>query len=110
MRNLILTAMLLSIASIVIPIETAHAAGDAESGKLKAYTCAGCHGIPGYSNVYPTYKVPKIGGQNYAYLVAALQSYITGEREHPTMTLQAQALSDKDIEDISAYIASIGGQ
>ena len=31
----------------------AYAAGDAEKGKVKAITCMGCHGIPGYHNAYP---------------------------------------------------------
>jgi cytochrome c553 len=110
MRNLMLTAMLLSTASLFLPLNSAQAAGDIEAGKEKAYTCTGCHGIPGYKNVYPTYNVPKIGGQNYQYLVLALQGYKAGERIHPTMDLQAQSLSDKDIEDVSAYFASLGGE
>jgi cytochrome c553 len=85
-------------------------AGNAAAGKTKAYTCTGCHGIPGYNNVYPTYKVPKIGGQNYAYLVRALEAYRTGERTHATMNAQAQSLSEADIEDISAWFASLGSQ
>ena len=83
-------------------------AADIEAGEIKAYTCTGCHGIPGYNNIYPTYKVPKIGGQNYAYLVSALKAYRDGHRDHSTMELQASALSEKDIEDISAYFASLG--
>ena len=85
-------------------------AGDPEQGRIKAYTCTGCHGIPGYSNVYPTYKVPKIGGQNYEYLVIALKAYRDGQRHHPTMELQAESLSDQDIDDISAYFAALGSQ
>jgi cytochrome c553 len=65
MKNLIFPAMLLSTACLLFPMETAYAAGDVAAGKIKAYTCTGCHGIPGYNNAYPTYKVPKIGGQNY---------------------------------------------
>jgi len=110
MRNLILTAMLYSTASLMIPVQAAHAAGDIEAGEIKANTCTGCHGIPGYNNVYPTYKVPKIGGQNYEYLILALKSYRADERDHPTMSLQAQSLSDQDIEDISAYFASFGDE
>lgn len=110
MRNLMLSALMLLTSSLVISPATAMAGGDIESGKVKAYTCVGCHGIPGYKNVYPTYKVPKIGGQNYEYLVVSLKSYRAGERNHKTMSLQAQALSDKDIEDISAYFASLGGE
>ncbi|MBT8048197.1 MAG: cytochrome c [Xanthomonadales bacterium] len=109
MRNLTITALLLT-ASLVITTETVEADGDVEAGAVKAYTCVGCHGIPGYNNVYPTYKVPKIGGQNYEYLVAALMAYRNGERDHKTMTLQAQALSDQDMKDISAYFASLGGE
>jgi cytochrome c553 len=110
MKNLILAAILLSTATLFFPVETAHASGDVAAGKIKAYTCTGCHGIPGYNNVYPTYKVPKIGGQNYEYLTVALKAYQAGERDHPTMDLQAQALSDQDIEDVAAYFASLGGE
>ena len=84
------------------------AEGDPAAGKTKSYTCKGCHGISGYNNAYPTYKVPKIGGQNYAYLVAALMAYRGSERAHPTMELQADSLSDQDIKDISAYFSSVG--
>lgn len=101
MRFLFLTLMLLAAAPAAL------AEGDPIAGKIKAYTCTGCHGIPGYNNVYPTYKVPKIGGQNYEYLVIALQAYRAGDRDHATMELQAASLSDEDIEDISAYFASL---
>ncbi len=89
------------------PFGSALAAGDVQAGKIKAYTCTGCHGIPGYNNVYPTYKVPLIGGQNQAYLVAALKAYKNGERDHTTMELQANSLNDGDIEDVAAYFASL---
>jgi len=80
------------------------AAGDYKAGKIKAYTCSGCHGIVGYKNTYPTYSVPRIGGQNVEYLVIALKAFQSGEREHKTMNLQAEALSDQDIEDIAVYL------
>ena len=110
MRNLRIPALILSLAAASLASGTALAEGDVEAGKIKAYTCTGCHGIPGYKNVYPTFHVPKIGGQNYPYLVSALKAYRAGERHHSTMELQAQALSDKDIEDIAAYFASLGGE
>lgn len=96
------------LAAVLLLPGTAIAAGDPEAGKTTAYTCTGCHGIPGYNNVYPTYKVPKIGGQNYEYLVIALKAYRAGERNHPTMQLQASSLSDQEIEDVAAYFASLG--
>ena len=103
LNKIVLMALLVS----TLPLGSAFAAGDIQAGKTKAYTCTGCHGIPGYNNVYPTYKVPKIGGQNYEYLVAALNAYRNGERDHATMTNQASSLNDGDIQDISAYFASL---
>jgi cytochrome c553 len=85
----------------------AQAAGDAAAGKVKAYTCTGCHGIPGYKNTYPQYAVPKVGAQNAPYLVSALQAYQSGARQHPTMNGHAQSLSSQDIEDIAAWFASL---
>jgi cytochrome c553 len=84
------------------------AAGDTAAGKTKAFTCMGCHGIPGYNNVYPTYKVPKLGGQHAQYLVAALQAYKSGQRSHKTMRAQAQTLSEQDMQDIAAFFAQSG--
>lgn len=107
-HTLIVTASLIAAAFVLLHSSPVQAAGDKEAGRLTAYTCTGCHGIPGYNNVYPTYKVPKVGGQNYEYLVAALKAYRNGERDHPTMELHAKSLSDQEIENVSAYFASFG--
>lgn len=87
----------------------AMAAGDPEAGRIKTETCFGCHGIPNYTNTYPTYNVPKIGGQHAERIVAALQAYQTGARQHPTMSAQAESLSPQDIEDIAAYLSTFEG-
>jgi cytochrome c553 len=84
------------------------AAGDIEKGEVIAYSCLGCHGIEGYRNAYPSYRVPKLGGQKETYLVLALKGYRDNMREHPTMNAHAQSLSDEDIENVSAYIATLG--
>lgn len=81
--------------------------GNLKTGKTLAYTCTGCHGIAEYKNAYPSYRVPKIAGQNEKYLLAALQGYKKGERNHPTMKAQASSYSEQDIADISAYLASL---
>lgn len=83
------------------------AEGDVEVGKELGYTCFGCHGIEGYRNAYPSYRVPKLGGQKAGYLVIALQGYRDGTRTHPTMMAQASSMSDQEIEDVAAYLASI---
>ncbi len=80
-------------------------AADEEAGKAKGDTCLGCHGIAHYQNTYPTYRVPKLAGQNAEYIVAALKAYKNGERQHPTMTPQAQSLSEQDMRDIAAWIS-----
>jgi cytochrome c553 len=81
--------------------------GDPAEGRIKAYTCTGCHGVVGWKNAYPNYHVPRIAGQNYEYLVAALTGYKTGERSHPTMQAQGESLSDADIRDIAAFLSSL---
>lgn len=83
--------------------------GDSIAGRVKAESCLGCHGIEGYRNAYPSYRVPKVGGQSEVYLVAALKAYRAGERLHPTMQAQGASLSDADIADIAAYFATYAG-
>jgi len=85
----------------------AHAEGDKAAGKKLVYTCAGCHGVPGYTNAYPQYPVPKIAGQNEQYIINALHGYQSGDRTHPTMGAQAQSLSDTDIQNVAAYLSSL---
>lgn len=81
--------------------------GDSDSGRQLTYTCQGCHGIVGYRNVYPTYHVPRIGGQSVVYLTNALTEYRKGTRKHPTMQAQAQSFSDQDIADIAAFLSEL---
>ncbi|MBL8260629.1 MAG: cytochrome c [Candidatus Competibacteraceae bacterium] len=84
----------------------AQAAGDPAAGKAKFETCTGCHSIPGYTNAYPTYRVPRLGGQHPDYIVSALKAYQSGERQHPTMHANSSSLSEQDIQNIAAYLAS----
>jgi cytochrome c553 len=83
----------------------AQAAGDSEQGQKKFYTCAGCHAITGYSNSYPSYHVPRIGGQHAEYVVAALKAYQTAQRKHTSMQANATTLSQDDMEDIALYVS-----
>lgn len=91
----------------VLACGPALAEGDPQAGQTKALPCMGCHGIPGYSNVYPTYHVPKLAGQYREYIVAALLAYKSGQRDHKTMIAQASTLSDADMQDIAAYFAAM---
>jgi cytochrome c553 len=76
-----------------------------QRGQVLSYTCLGCHGIQGYRNAYPDYAVPRLRGQNEQYLISALNEYKSGQRDYPTMRMQAMSLSDQDIVDIAAYFA-----
>jgi cytochrome c553 len=98
-------ALSLTIAGLAAP--GVAVAADAARGAKLAYTCHGCHGIPSYKNVYPTYNVPKLGGQHANYLVVALKAYASGERAHSTMHSHAATLSEQDMRDIAA---ALGGQ
>ncbi len=92
---------------MALPLTPLTVQGDVEAGKHLAATCAGCHAIPGYRNAYPSFHVPKLGGQNADYLEIALQGYRRGTRAHDTMHSQAADLSDQDIADLSAYLAGL---
>ncbi|MHB8473142.1 MAG: c-type cytochrome [Gammaproteobacteria bacterium] len=98
--------ILLIVALLASALNAAYGAGDPAAGKLKASTCLGCHGVPTYFNVYPSYHVPRLGGQHGEYIVAALKEYKTEQRKHSTMHAQASTLSDQDMEDIAAFFST----
>ena len=97
--------VLLTLAPLAAMAQAQASAGDAKRGQAIAYTCNGCHAIPNYKNVYPTYSVPKLHGQRPEYLLAALKAYKSGERSHGTMHSQAYSLSEQDMADAAAYLA-----
>ena len=105
-------ACLLAIAGLMLshPAAAQQApAGDAKAAHNKISMCVGCHGVPGYKTAYPeVYHVPKIGGQNPAYLVKALQAYKSGDRVHPSMRGIAASLSEQDMADLAAYYGGNG--
>lgn len=108
MKTTYISSLALLLAAALAAPAISLAEGDADAGEVKAFTCMGCHGVPGYNNVYPTYHVPKLGGQHAAYLVTALQAYKDGQRSHQTMQAQAQSLSNQDMQDIAAFFAGYG--
>ena len=109
MKNKILWSLLVISLSWVAIVPTARAGGDAEAGKRKFYTCIGCHGVPGYTNAYPTYHVPRLGGQHAAYVVAALKAYQDNQRKHVTMHGNSVSLTEQDMEDIAAFVSKFRG-
>ena len=97
--------VLLALAPLAVHAQAPAVKGDVARGKSLAYTCNGCHAIPNYKNVYPTYSVPKLHGQRPEYLVAALKAYKSGERSHGTMHSQAISMNEQDMADVAVYLA-----
>ncbi|GAB3045981.1 c-type cytochrome [Stenotrophomonas tumulicola] len=89
------------------PAPAAALTGNFDNGRVLAYTCQGCHGITGYKNAYPSYRVPKIGGQSEAYLLQALTEYRHGKRRHPTMQAQSMSFSEQEIADLAVYLSTV---
>jgi cytochrome c553 len=96
------------LSAVVLMSPSQAFAADVDRGEVLFDTCIGCHGAESYNNVYPTYKVPRLGGQWPEYIVAALQAYKDGARQHPTMQAQAASFSNEDMQDIAAYLSSQG--
>lgn len=88
--------------------QPAAAQADEEQGRQIGFTCLGCHGIEGQRNAYPSFRVPRLGGQRRDYIETALQAYRAGTRAHPTMSAHANSLSDEDIENLLAWLETSG--
>jgi cytochrome c553 len=101
----------LSIIVLSVAGSAALAEGDAAAGHKKNHSCTGCHGIPGWRTAFPeVYKVPKLGGQHAAYIIAALKGYKSGERKHGTMQAIAATLTEQDMADLAAYYATMAAK
>lgn len=79
-------------------------AADAEAGKAKYAVCAGCHGPTGAGN--EALKYPKLTGLEADYVVEQLKAFKSGERDNATMKAMSAGLSDEDMENLGAYIAT----
>ena len=107
-RSLSLVAL-----SLGLVFTSAQAGGNVERGQelaTKKYVCASCHGANFATPIDPSY--PKLAGQHADYLRFALIAYQKGD--HPTfgrgnaiMAAQAKPLSQQEIDDIAAYLASL---
>lgn len=90
------------------------AGGNVANGEAlaKKYNCAACHGADFNKPVDPSY--PKLAGQHADYLVHALTAYKRGDapngRGNAIMVGQAKPLSNKDIQDLAAYLHSLPGE
>ncbi len=79
-------------------------AADAQAGKARAQACTVCHGALGLSMVP---NAPHLAGQPEIYLSEQLRNFRSGKRAHEVMSVIAKGLSDRDIEDLAAWFASL---
>jgi len=89
-------------------------AADLANGKtlVEKGNCVACHGAGMNKPISPDY--PKLAGQHADYLYHALMSYqVSGNalvgRSNAIMTGQVKPLTNKDIQDIAAYLHSLPG-
>ncbi|WP_455209293.1 c-type cytochrome [Kaarinaea lacus] len=74
-----------------------------EAGKkIAEKSCVGCHGLDGKG---ATDDIPNLAAQVQEYLVAAIQAYKEGKREHAALKDMASKLNDADTLNIAAYYA-----
>lgn len=95
----ILTGVVLSL------LTGASGAADLVAGKEKYKVCAGCHGPTGAGNALLGY--PQLAGKDAAYVAEQLRAFKSGRRESATMKAMVATLSDTDIDNVAAYVATL---
>ncbi len=95
----------IAIVSLFTTLSSVALAGDAAAGKAKYAVCGGCHGPTGLGN--PMLGYPKLAGQSAVDIAGKLRGYKSGERNNVTMRAMTAGLTDMDINNIAAYIATL---
>lgn len=103
MRKQLITFSLISILTTTLS-PVAYSSTDITQGKEKASSCAGCHSLDGISL---SDEFPNLAGQKKTYLVKQLKDFKSGKRQNPTMNAMTSTLSNKDINNLSAYFSSL---
>jgi cytochrome c553 len=101
MKKLIVS---LAAAGVVSFGAAAHA-GDVAAGQAAYASCAGCHGAAGEGGAFP-----KLAGLSAEDAASKLKMYRAGEQVGPmtgVMAPNAASLSDADIDNLAAFIASL---
>lgn len=89
----------------VKPHATSNSVQARKGHELFLKICQRCHGEQGRGNE----KIPRIAGQQPAYLALSLKRYRdgTGERIDPYMAANTKMLSDDDINTLVAYVSGM---
>ena len=101
----ILSRALPVMCAVALGVSAPVKAADIGAGKLKATAvCAVCHGALGVSMVP---NAPNLAAQPAIYLTEQLKNYRSGKRSHEVMSVIAKPLTDREIDDMSAWYASM---
>ena len=103
MKTLLSIAMVASLAAF-----SSSVLADEGADLYTAKTCNTCHGADAKTPIAPNY--PKLAGQNKDYLVQQVKDIRDGNRTNgqtAAMKGIVAALTDDEIEKISAYIAGL---
>ena len=106
-----LLASLLMAAVLAAPAFPAFSAGAAAPAKADlakgeasySTVCVACHAADGNSSIAEN---PKLAQQHPEYLIKQLQEFKSGKRASPVMQGFASMLSDEDMKNVSAWLAS----
>jgi cytochrome c553 len=96
------------MASLFVGLLGATSLANAQSLQIKqwAASCAACHGTDGYSEG----GMASLAGQNKAEMIKKMNEYKTGKRAATIMHQLSKGYTDEQIEQISAYFASLPAQ
>jgi cytochrome c553 len=96
-KSLFLVGLLLTCSNVL--------ADDVAFGRAKAdVACALCHGRNGMATMP---GAPNLAGQQQIYVAEQLKLYRTGARANAVMNVIAKTLTDKEIDGLSQWYASI---
>jgi len=93
------------MASLFVGLLGATSLASAQSLQIKqwAASCSACHGTDGYSEG----GMASLAGQNKAEMIKKMNEYKTGKRTASIMHQLSKGYTDEQIEQISAYFASL---
>jgi cytochrome c553 len=93
------------MAGLFVSLLGATSLANAQSLQIKqwAASCAACHGTDGYSEG----GMASLAGQDKAEMIKKMNEYKTGKRAATIMHQLSKGYTDEQIEQISAYFASL---
>ena len=108
MNKLLFGCLVGTLSAVSLPV---YAAGDVELGKAKSIYCNTCHGMDGQHEIEMfSGGTARLGGMDPQKFVAAMKAYKYGQRFHPMMQFFVFPISEKDMEDLAAYYATLGAK